>query len=140
MIDASGAVPTDALVEYIVQAVLMCVLAGLVATFNAISFNKIILGVRLKLWDKVMKIKQNTYDHEGGESLVSRVVQDCDYAGKYFEVTLSVVSTLVSATIYIVGMYKLSARLSNYLLIFIPVSIVLGWVYSILKFVTAAKF
>lgn len=140
MIDASGAVPTDALVEYIVQAVLMCVLAGVATIFNNIAYNKIILGVRLKLWDKVMKIKQNTYDHEGGESLVSRVVQDCDYAGKYFEVTIAVISTLVSVSIYIVGMYKLSAKLSNYLLIFIPVSIILGWIYSILKFVTAAKF
>ncbi len=140
MIDASGAVPTDQLVKYIVSAVVICILTGVYMMLTGIAYSKIILGVRTKLWDKVMKIKQKTYDADGGESLVSRVVQDCEYACKYFEITLSIIATLVSTVIYVVGMYKLSAKLSNYVLIFIPVSILLGWGYSVLKFIMAAKY
>lgn len=41
------------------------------------------------LWRKIIHVKQSRYDADNGESVVSRVTTDCDYASKLYSTIIS---------------------------------------------------
>lgn len=82
---------------------------------------------------------QSCYDQDNGETLVSRVTTDCDYASKLFTMLVSFLSMIVSFAMYIVQMYATSVTLANYMLLLIPLSAVIGWGYAKLKLLIAQK-
>ena len=139
MVDARGNVPTQQLVNYGLSYVGLGLAAAAGYVFTAIAAEKINLGIRTKLWRKIMYTKQSCYDADGGEALVSRVTTDCDFASKLITTIVSMLSLFVSLGIYISRMYQINATISSAMLLLIPVSVLTGWLYARLKFLIARK-
>ena len=107
--------------------------------FSGYASEKINLGIRTKLWRKIMFVRQSNYDIDGGETLVSRVTTDCDFASKLLVTVVALLGLAVSVGIYVVRMYKINARLATATLILIPISVLVGWGYARIKFLVAQK-
>lgn len=138
-VDASGVIPTDEMVIYVLTslAVVLCITGRFV--FAGIAGEKINYALRQKLWHKILVTKQSYYDVDGGESLVSRVTTDCDYASKFYSTVVNVVSLVISTAMYLVALYQINVQMANYVLLFIPASILLGAGYTVLRFLVAYK-
>lgn len=139
VVDASGEVPTAQLVSYAVGYLLVGVFSSGTMIFEGVASERINLGLRKKLWSKIIYTKQSCYDEDGGETLVSRVTTDCDFASKLFTTIVGFISLGISLGMYIVQMYLLSVLLANYMLILIPISTLIGWGYTKLRYLIAQK-
>lgn len=139
MIDASGALPVKELITYVVAQLLYVALTAGSMLLQGLASEKINFGLRQKLWGKIIYTKQSCYDKDGGENLVSRVTTDCEYACNFFTNVVSIVSLLATSVMYLVRLYQLNASMANYVLIFIPVSIVVGFAYTVLRFFVAQR-
>ena len=82
-VDASGVIPMDKMVVYILTSIAVVLCNTGRYMFAGIAGEKINYALRQKLWHKILVTKQSHYDMDGGESLVSRVTTDCDYASKF---------------------------------------------------------
>ena len=139
VVDAQGNVPTAQLVSYALGYIVMGLCSAASVIFQGVASEKINLGLRKKLWRKLIYTKQSCYDADGGETLVSRVTTDCDYASRLFTTIVSFISLAISLGMYIFQMYALNITLSNYMLLLIPVSILIGWGYTKLMYLIAQK-
>lgn len=139
MVDARGDVPTAELIRFSVSYALLAIAASASLIFASYASEKINLGLRTKLWRKIMYTSQRSYDSDGGEALVSRVTTDCDYASKLLTTIVDMASLAVSIGIYVTRMYRLNVKLANAMLLLIPISALCGWVYAKLKFIIAQK-
>ena len=139
MVDAQGNVPTAKLVKYVVSYGGIGVAAAGSLIFGSLASERINLALRTKLWRKIMYTQQSCYDRDGGETLVSRVTADCDFASKLLTTMATILSLCVSIGIYVKRMYKLNATIASAMLILIPVSVLTGWGYAKLKFLIAQK-
>ena len=139
MVDAQGNVPTAKLVNYVVSYGGIGLAAAGTFIFSSLASERINLALRSKLWRKIMYTQQSCYDKDGGETLVSRVTADCDFASKLLTTTATILSLCVSIGIYVSRMYKLNKTIANAMLILIPVSVLTGWGYAKLKFLIAQK-
>lgn len=139
MVDASGNVPTAQLISF---AVGYCVIGACSAgstVFSGIANERINLGLRKKLWRKVIYTRQSCYDADGGETLVSRVTTDCDFASQLVSTIVSFLTGSITSVMYLFTMYQLNGTLANYMMLLVPVSILIGWGYAKLKFLIAQK-
>ncbi len=138
-VDASGDIPVREMLTYVVTslAVVAC------TTGRHVSVNwageKINYALRQKLWHKIIVTKQSCYDLDGGESMVSRVTTDCDYASRFYGTVANIAGLVITTTMYLAGMYRINIRMANYVLLFIPVSILLGAGYTILRFLVGRR-
>lgn len=139
MVDARGDVPTAELIRFSVSYALLAIATSASLVFASYASEKINLGLRTKLWRKIMYTSQRSYDSDGGEALVSRVTTDCDYASKLLTTIVDMASLAVSIGIYVTRMYRLNVQLANAMLLLIPISALCGWVYAKLKFIIAQK-
>lgn len=139
VLDASGDVSTQKLVVYVVLTLASVVVSVAGSLMNGIASEKINLGMRKKLWKKILDTKQKQYDESNSELLVSRVTTDCDYSGVMFTTISSIVSVLISLVIYIVQMLLLSPFMTGWSLLLYPIVFVFGFVYSLLTFRLAQK-
>lgn len=138
-VDASGAIPVDAMIIYIVSSIIVVLCNTGRFMFAGIAGEKINFALRQKLWHKIIVTKQASYDLDGGESLVSRVTTDCDYASKFYSTVVNITALVISTTMYLVALYRINVQMANYVLLFIPVSILLGVVYTALRFIAAYR-
>ncbi len=138
-VDAQGNVPTAQLVSYAVGYFALGGISALSTIFSGVANERVNLGLRQKLWRKIIYTKQNCYDKDGGETLVSRVTTDCDYASSLFTVLVDMLTMLLSVGMYLSQMYQLNRVLANSMLILIPLSILIGIVYSRMKYFIAQK-
>ena len=138
-VDASGVIPMDKMVVYILTslAVVLCNTGRYM--FAGIAGEKINYALRQKLWHKILVTKQSHYDTDGGENLVSRVTTDCDYASKFYSTVVNIASLVISTAMYLVALYQINVQMANYVLLFIPASILLGAGYTVLRFLVAYK-
>ena len=139
MVDARGNVPTEALVTYALSYLGIGIFSGLSSLFKDYASQKINLGIRTKLWRKIMYVRQSNYDVDGGETLVSRVTTDCDFASMLVVTIVSTLGVAVSIGIYLTRMYRINGKLATATLILIPISILVGWGYARLRFLIAQK-
>ena len=105
MVDAQGNVPTAKLVKYVVSYGGIGVAAAGSLIFGSLASERINLALRTKLWRKIMYTQQSCYDRDGGETLVSRVTADCDFASKLLTTMATILSLCVS-----IGMHALSTK------------------------------
>jgi ATP-binding cassette subfamily B protein AbcA/BmrA len=138
-VDASGVIPMDKMVVYILTSIAVVLCNTGRYMFAGIAGEKINYALRQKLWHKILVTKQSHYDTDGGESLVSRVTTDCDYASKFYSTVVNIVSLVISTAMYLVALYQINVQMANYVLLFIPVSILLGAGYTVLRFLVAYK-
>lgn len=139
MVDARGNVPTDALVTFAMSYVGIGIFAAATVIFSSLASEKINLGLRTKLWRKIMYTKQSCYDADGGEALVSRVTTDCDFASRLLTTAVDIIAVAFSMGIYIRRMYRINVSLSMAMFLLIPISVIAGWIYAKLKFLIAQK-
>ena len=139
VVDAEGNVPAAQLASYAVGYVVMGLCSAASVIFQGVASEKINLGLRKKLWRKIIYTKQTCYDADAGETLVSRVTTDCDFASRLFTTIVSFLSLAVSLAMYLSQMYMINVTLSNYMLLLIPFSVLIGWGYTKLKYLIAQK-
>ncbi len=139
MVDAQGNVPTAQLVSFVLGYMAMAACAAGNTIFTGIASERINLGLRKKLWRKIIYTKQSCYDIDGGETLVSRVTADCDYASKLLTTIIAFLSLAVSLATYVSQMYALNVTIANYTMLLIPFSVLIGWGYTKLRFLVAQK-
>ena len=92
IIDASQkAINGAMLVEFIVVLVLGAITSIVSSYGSGWMSQKIILGVRTKLWNKLMRLPTRYYDSENGNSLVSRVTTDSEQSARYFDISITLI-------------------------------------------------
>lgn len=139
MVDAQGNLPAVQLTTFVVGYILFGVITAVSMIFLGVVSERINLGLRSNLWKKIIHTKQSCYDEDNGEALVSRITTDCDYASKLYSTVISLITTVVTSVGYVFSMFLLSGRLSVYMLILIPISVLAGWGYSKLMYLIAQK-
>lgn len=138
-VDAQGNVPVGQLAGFALGYIVVGLCSTAMYIFQGVASERINLALRKKLWRKIIHTRQSAYDIDGGETLVSRVTTDCDYASQLFMVIIALLSMLFTFITYITQMYSLSVKLSNYMLLLIPLSAVIGWGYARLQYLFAQK-
>ncbi len=114
--------------------------AGLLSTLiSGWTYQKINLGVRNKLWNKLMLLPTKYYDGESGDALVSRVTTDASQSYVYFHVAINLITVIYAAVVSFVQMYRYSPVLSRYFLILFPVFVLMAWLFGKLNFIAGQK-
>lgn len=139
MVDAQGDVPTRQLVKFTVSYLLIAIASAGTVVFSAFASEKINLGLRTKLWRKIMYAAQSSYSRDSGESLVSRVTADCDFASKLVTILVQMLATSVTLVLYISKMFSLNSRLAIAMIWLVPATVLFGYGYARLHFVIAQK-
>ena len=121
VIDSSGNIKTEQLTQYIIYTLGAGLLAVVGNYVNSVMTERINLGVRTKLWKKILKLPLSYYDRESGESLVSRVTTDCDQASGFIGVLIMLINSTYGLYLAVKSMYGFSAELTLWSLILVPV-------------------
>lgn len=129
-----GVLVTFALV---MVAMSLCAAANLIFTGMATEF--INRNLRKLMWKKVMRLPQSFHGADLGETLVSRITTDCDQASAIITDVINIVMGLSGCIAYIIQMYALSIPLSNSVIFMLPLSLVLGYIYGKLRFITGKR-
>jgi len=121
VVDSSGNLRTDDLVKYITLLLGSGVLAVGNGFCNNVMSEKINIGVRAKLWKKILRLPLSYYDKESGESLVSRITIDCNRASAFMGVVIMTVTSLYGLYLAVSSMYNFSAELTLWSACLVPV-------------------
>lgn len=129
--------------EKLVRFVLL-MLAGAVVSFlstyiSGWTYQKINLGVRNKLWKKLMRLPTKYYDSENGDTLVSRVTTDASNSYIYFHVVINLITSVYAAVISYQQMANFSPVLSRYFLLLIPFFLLMAWIFGKINFIAGKK-
>ena len=120
VVDSSGNVQTEDLVRYIVLLLGSSLLAVGGTFCNNLMSEKINLGVRAKVWKKMLCLPLAYYDAESGESLVSRITIDCNRASAFIGVVVMTVSSAYGLYLAVKSMYAFSPALTLWSACLIP--------------------
>jgi len=121
----------------IMVAMTLCTTANLIFTGMATEF--INRNLRKLMWKKVMRLPQSFHGADLGETLVSRITTDCDQASAIITDMINIVMGLSGCITYVIQMYTLSVPLSNAVIFMLPLSLVLGYIYGKLRFITGKR-
>ena len=133
------AVNTAKLVEFVTVTAGYALVNILIIVLGGFAYQKINLGVRNKLWDKLMKLPTRYYDGENGDALVSRVTTDTSQSYVYFRVLIDLVTAVYAAVVAYLQMRKFSPVLSRYMLFLIPVLLLMAWVFGKVNYIAGQK-
>ncbi|MCF0110982.1 MAG: ABC transporter ATP-binding protein [Erysipelotrichaceae bacterium] len=139
MVDALGNVPTRKLVKYGASYLGIGLAAALSTLGSARASEHVNLGIREKLWKKIMYTNAKYYDKDGGESLISRVTTDCDFASKLLTCIVEFISLTVSGVIYVSQMFRLNTKMALAMMFLIPLSTLIGWGYAKICYLIGQK-
>lgn len=120
VVDSSGNVQTADLVRYIAVLLTGSVLAVGGTFCNNVMSEKINLGVRAKLWKKMLHLPLSYYDRESGESLVSRITIDCNRASAFIGVIVMTISSGYGLYLAVKSMYEFSPVLTLWSACLVP--------------------
>lgn len=120
VVDSSGNVQTADLVRYIAVLLAGSVLAVGGTFCNNVMSEKINLGVRAKLWKKMLHLPLSYYDRESGESLVSRITIDCNRASAFIGVIVMTISSGYGLYLAVKSMYEFSPVLTLWSACLVP--------------------
>ena len=120
VVDSQGNINTADLFEYIFLLLASSVLAVGGTFCNNVMSEKINLGVRAKLWKKLLRLPLAYYDRESGEGLVSRITIDCNRASAFIGVVVMGVSSLYGLYLAVQSMYQFSAALTLWSACLVP--------------------
>lgn len=121
VVNSSGNLRTEDLVNYIVLLLGSGLLASLGSFCNNVLSEKINIGVRSKLWKKMLRLPMRYYDSESGENLVSRITVDCNRASAFLGVVISTVVSLYSLYLAVNSMLSFSTTLTLWSACLVPV-------------------
>jgi len=122
------------LMNYIGIAVLSAVFTILSNYFTRRMEELITLGVRMKIWTKIMHLPTKYYDEDNGDELVSRVTSDASAPSSLFSMAVSCVVCVVTTIQAFVQLFDYNTKLAVYSLLIIPLTALLCVIISILQF------
>lgn len=133
------AIRLDKLVDFIL-VMLGTAAVGFASTYlSNWTYEKINLGVRNKLWNKLMHLPARYYDGESGDTLVSRVTTDASQSYIYFHVAINLITAIYAAVVALRQMLKYSTVLTGYMMFIVPVIAVMSWGFGKLNFIAGKK-
>lgn len=121
VVDSSGNLHPEDLIEYIVLLLGSGILAVSSNFCNNVVSERVNLGVRAKVWKKMLRLPLSYYDKESGESLVSRITIDCNRASAFIGVVIMTASSFYGLYLAIRSMYKFSAVLTIWCACLVPI-------------------
>lgn len=135
IIDSSQkAINASKLISYIAVAVLSAVCTIFSEYFTRKMEESITLGVRMKIWTKIMHLPTKYYDEDSGDELVSRVTSDSSAPADLFTMAVSCVVCVVTTVQGFVQLFAYHKLLATYTLLIIPLTLLLCVGISILQF------
>ena len=121
VVDSSGNLRTEDLVKYISLMIGSGLLAVGGSFCNSVLSERINIGVRTKLWKKILRLPLRYYDRESGESLVSRITIDCNRASAFIGVVIMTITSLYGLYLAVRSMYNFSSVLTLWSACLLPV-------------------
>lgn len=132
IIDASkNTIKSETLVRYAVLLLSTGALALIQDYLTEYSREKINYGVRMKMWNKLMRLPTKYYDGENANEMVSRVTTDSASASSYFSLAITCFTTVYGAVYVFKRLYSFEPTLTTWMLLIIPCTIGVGAVYAI---------
>lgn len=133
------AIELNKLIQYILVMLGTAVMTMAITYSGEWAYQKINLGVRNKLWNKLMALPTRYYDGESGDALVSRITTDASQSYLYFFVVINLFSVVYAAIVSMRQMWSYSPLLSSYMYALLPVVVILSWVFGRLNFIAGKK-
>ena len=130
---------TDELIHYVEFLLLSSVISIANNYISGLAYQKINLGVRLKLWNKMMRLPTKYYDSDNGSSLVTRVTTDADNASNYFQLMINLYTAIYAGIVAYQKMFSFQASLATASLLIIPLTFGIAAVYGVLSYKAGAK-
>lgn len=135
IIDASkNAIATKELVEYVLNLLGFGVMSVADAYLANLAYEKINLGVRVKLWNKIMRLPSKYYDTDNGEELISRVTSDASTSSYYFMLVISTITSIYSAVMVFIRLFAFNPTLAAWTLLIFPCIIGIGGLYGFMGY------
>ena len=135
IIDTSQkAINASKLIAYISAAVISAVCSIFSNYFTRRMEELITLGVRMKIWGKIMHLPTKCYDEDNGDELVSRVTSDASAPSSLFTMAVSCVVCVVTTVQAFGQLFAYHTTLAMYSLIIIPLTLILCIGISVLQF------
>lgn len=139
MVDAGGSIASATLISFAAGYIVIGAGSTLSTIFSGLAGEKINISLRERMWKKLMYIPQKYYDADGGETLVSRITTDCDYASSLLITLIGVVTSVFSLFGYITSMLATNVQLTLAIFTVIPVSVVVGILFGKAKYALGKK-
>ncbi len=127
------------LVRYFVVMIATAIMTIVLTYSSDWTYQSINLGVRNKLWNKLMTLPTRYYDGENGDALVSRVTTDSSNSYLYFDVVISLVTAVWSSVISVRQMLRYSPILTSYMILVLPPVLLMSWIVGRLNLITGQK-
>lgn len=139
MVDAGGNIATATLISFSAAYIVIGAGATLNTIFSGLAGERINVALREKLWRKLMYIPQKYYDADGGETLVSRITTDCDYASSLLVTVIGVITSVFSLLGYVTSMLAMNMQITLAIFVVIPASVIVGILFGKAKYALGRK-
>ncbi|GEM_PF-3495382 len=139
VVDKSGNIVSGDLMAYILSALAMVLCTGGTFLLSGVAAEKINLSLRKKLWNKMMHLRRTSYEADQGESLVSRITVDCDFASTLFTTAIEMLSGALGIGIYYYELFTKNAKISVLTLLLLPASVLIAFLYGRLRYRISEK-
>ena len=134
VVDSNGNLNSADLWKYIGLLIGSGALACIGSFANSVLSERINIGVRSKLWKKILKLPMRFYDKESGETLVSRITVDCSRASAFIGVLIMTAASLYGLYLAVKSMLDFSKTLTLWSTVLIPVVVLGVWLSGKLVF------
>lgn len=135
IIDTSQkAIDGQALLTYILTVAGSAVFTILANYFTRRMEESVTLGVRNKLWRKIMGLPARYYDMDSGDGLVTRVTSDATAPASLFSMAVSFVVCIVTTVQGFVQLFTYNTKLATYSLSIIPLTLLICVILGKLEF------
>ncbi len=131
---AESAIDSSLFMEYILNLAGFGVLTVASNYISNLAYEKINLGVRVKLWDKIMRLPSQYYDTDNGNELISRVTTDASTTSYYFMLAISTTTSLYSAISVFRRLFAFEPSLAAWTLLIIPCVIAIAAIYGFMGY------
>ena len=111
-----NAIKTEEFFRYIVFLVLNSLLTISNTYVGGLFGQKLNLAVRLKLWNKMMRLPTRYYDGDNASELVTRVTTDADSASQYFQIWINIITAVYAGIVAFDRLYKFQAQMATAIL------------------------
>ena len=134
-----NSVNTDLLVRYIVYIVLSGLLTIATTYISGLAYQKINMGVRLRMWNKMMRLPTRFYDGDNANGLVTRITTDADSACYFFQVIIGIGTTIYAGIVAFIQLYNYQPSMAFASLGILPLMVGVALLYGWLTYRTGAE-
>ncbi len=133
-----NSIKTDELIRYIE---FQLITGGITIAFTYLTgllLQKINLAVRLRMWNKMMRLPTSYYDSDNVNELVTRVTTDAESAGNYFQLLIDIFTAVYAGIVAYQKLFDFQFQMALASLLVIPVMVFITWLYGRLTYTAGA--